>query len=1088
MERLLVRHAQRAQPAPLHARSPAAARPLPEPHVGARTHGAAHAGRTAQRDADADAGPEAIAREVCTQRCRRGGHQGQRRRQAGMDPGSVCAMSAQHLGRNPVFAAVLGGGTGWHRPGLRHRHPCLRGYHAHNAADEVAIKGKGAVKLGWIQGVFVRCLLNIWGVILFLRLSWVVGQAGIGLGSGIVILASVVTMLTTLSMSAICTNGEVRGGGTYYMISRSLGPEFGGSIGLIFSLANAVAIALYVVGFSETVRDLCKQQGTYIVDGGLNDIRIVSGVTVICLLGIAIIGTEWESKAQMVLLVILLVAMVDFVVGAMIPPSSAEQSRGYYGWSTALALENVGPDFQEGENFFTVFAVYFPAATGILAGANISGDLADPQTAIPKGTYLAIIVTTISYVFFAIVAGCVTVREANGLPMENGTTFEDVRNCTLTGGCEYGLLNDSQVMELISAFGPLVYAGIFAATLSSALASLVSAPKVFQALCKDRIFPHIEVFGKGYGKSNEPRRGYLLACAIALGCVAIGELNAIAPIISNFFMAAYALINFSCFHASYAKSPGFRPAFKYYNMWLSLIGAMLCVFVMFIMNWQTALITFAVVLGLYIYISYRKPDVNWGSSTQAQIYKDALNSVYRLQTVQEHVKNYRPQILVLTGDPSHRPPLVDFAYSITKKLSLLICGNVTPHRLTYRSRTALTNRANAWLERRKIKAFYILVRDEDFTHGVRSMLQSCGLGKLRPNVVMIGYKSNWQTCDRQEVLKYFTVIHDVLDLYMSVCILRLPEGHDYSEYADQDTAVAANGKKLDMLTVPGGIERENSSGAFPRNISSAQLSMGGSSREPSPPATPHMSRAVGMPGNASEKAPLAEPEPASVVVNVMPQQHHQGAEDTNKTSDEPKELPLSINQFLRKQKKGTIDVWWLYDDGGLTMLIPYLLSTRNNWSGCKLRVFSLANKKEELDREQRNMASLLSKFRIEYSDVTVIPDIVRPPAESSKREFEELVRKWRRTEDDAEVEHDPLEISDSEMLALKDKTYRHLRLRELLQKHSKNATLVAMTLPMPRKSTCSASMYMAWLETLTRDLPPFLLIRGNQTSVLTFYS
>ncbi|KAM7286168.1 solute carrier family 12 member 2 [Ixodes scapularis] len=324
--------------------------------------------------------------------------------------------------------------------------------------------------------------------------------------------------------------------GTYYMISRSLGPEFGGSIGLIFSLANAVAIALYVVGFSESVRDLLKQQGTFIIDGGLNDVRIVSGITVIFILGIAIIGTEWESKAQMVLLVILLVAMVDFIVAS-------------------LALENFGPDFREGENFFTVFAVYFPAATGILAGANISGDLADPQTAIPKGTYLAIIVTTISYMFFAAMAGSVTLREATGIPPINGT-MEDIRNCTITGGCEFGLLYDSQVMELVSAFGPLVYAGIFAATLSSALASLVSAPKVFQALCKDRIFPHIHIFAKGYGKSNEPRRGYLLACAIALGCVAIGELNAIAPIISNFFMAAYSLINFSCFHASYAKSPG----------------------------------------------------------------------------------------------------------------------------------------------------------------------------------------------------------------------------------------------------------------------------------------------------------------------------------------------------------------------------------------------------------------------------------------------------------------------------------------------------------------------------------------------------
>lgn len=944
------------------------------------------------------------------------------------------------------------------------------------APDEVVIKGKGAVKLGWIQGVFVRCVLNIWGVILFLRLSWVVGEAGIGLACAIILLASVVTMLTTLSMSAICTNGEVRGGGTYYMISRSLGPEFGGSIGLIFSLANAVAIALYVVGFSESVRDLLKQQGTAIINGGLNDVRIVSGITVIVLLGIAMVGTEWESKAQQVLLVILLVAMLDFVIGSMIPPSLEEQGMGYVGWSTSLMTENMGPNFSPAENFFTVFSVYFPAATGILAGANISGDLADPQVSIPKGTYLAIIVTTLSYIFFAFVSGSVTLREANGIPPIN-ITVADIRNCTLAedGECEYGLLYDSQVMELVSAFGPLVYAGIFAATLSSALASLVSAPKVFQALCKDKIFPHIHIFAKGYGKGAEPRRGYLLACAIALGCVAIGDLNAIAPIISNFFMAAYALINFSCFHASYAKSPGFRPAFKYYNMWLSLAGATLCVFVMFVMNWQTALITFAVILGLYIYISYRKPDVNWGSSTQAQTYKDALNAVYRLNMVQEHVKNYRPQILVLTGDPSHRPPLVDFAYSITKKLSLLICGNVTPVRLTCRSRNILNNRAIQWLQRRKIKAFYALVKDEDFTHGIRAMLQVVGVGKLRPNVVMLGYKSNWQTCEPEDVLRYFTVIHDILDMYLSVCILRLPESLDYSEYADIDSMAQQampNGKQTDKLTVPG-MERENSTPGFPRNISSAQLSIGGSSsREPSPPATPNVVRATlaNSKGDADQaQQPAEQPVEGPVAAREI-----------------PKEVLQSVNQFLRKQKKGTIDVWWLYDDGGLTMLIPYLLTTRHNWSGCKLRVFALANKKDELDREQRNMASLLSKFRIEYSDVTVIADIVRPPAEARKKEFEELIKKW--CGEGEEDEHNPLVITESELLALKDKTNRHLRLRELLLQYSTEATLIAMTLPMPRKSTCSAPMYMAWLETLTRGMPPFLLIRGNQTSVLTFYS
>ncbi|CAN7942899.1 unnamed protein product, partial [Ixodes hexagonus] len=203
----------------------------------------------------------------------------------------------------------------------------------------------------------------------------------------------------------------------------------------------------------------------------------------------------------------------------------------------------------------------------------------------------------------------------------------------------------------------------------------------------------------------------------------------------------------------------------------------------------------------------------------------------------------------------------------------------------------------------------------------------------------------------------------------------------------------------------------------------------------------------------------------------------------------PKNVLLSVNQFQRKQKKGTVDVWWLYDDGGLTMLIPYLLSTRSQFSGCKLRVFALANKKYELDQEQRNMAALLSKFRIEYSDVTVIPDIVKPPKESTKAEFHKILKPWRRSSQDAETKNltTPF-VSDSEVLAVKEKTYRNLRLHELLREHSTNASLVVMTLPMPRKGTCTAPMYMAWLEMLTKDMPPFLLVRGNQTSVLTFYS
>jgi len=166
------------------------------------------------------------------------------------------------------------------------------------------------------------------------------------------------------------------------------------------------------------------------------------------------------------------------------------------------------------------------------------------------------------------------------------------------------------------------------------------------------------------------------------------------------------------------------------------------------------------------------------------------------------------------------------------------------------------------------------------------------------------------------------------------------------------------------------------------------------------------------------------------------------------------------------------------------MLIPYILSTRKQWRSCKLRVFALANRKDELDEEQRNLAALLSKFRINYSDVIVIPDVQKRPQEASKLEFENIIKKFRENEDgDGKTS-----ITDAELLALKDRTTRHIRLRELLQKYSKDSTLIVMTLPMPRKGTVSAPLYLAWLDTLTRDLPPFLLLRGNQTNVITFYS
>lgn len=170
----------------------------------------------------------------------------------------------------------------------------------------------------------------------------------------------------------------------------------------------------------------------------------------------------------------------------------------------------------------------------------------------------------------------------------------------------------------------------------------------------------------------------------------------------------------------------------------------------------------------------------------------------------------------------------------------------------------------------------------------------------------------------------------------------------------------------------------------------------------------------------------------------------------------------------------------------MTLLIPYLISQSAEWSSCKLRVFFLKGK-EELDSEQRNMATLLNKFRIDYSDMTIIPDHGEEPNEKSIKEFQTLISNWRvkRSKDQDIQQHG---VTDSELIALKSKTWRHIRLRELLEEHSKNSNLIVITLPVPRKNTCSVYLYMCWLHLLTHDMPPVLLLRGNQQSVLTFYS
>uniref|UniRef100_A0A8K9UDI1 Solute carrier family 12 member 1 n=1 Tax=Oncorhynchus mykiss TaxID=8022 RepID=A0A8K9UDI1_ONCMY len=842
-------------------------------------------------------------------------------------------------------------------------------------------------------------MLNIWGVMLFIRLSWVFGQAGWGLGIVVIALSCVVTTVTGLSMSAICTNGVVRGGGAYYLISRSLGPEFGGSIGLIFAFANAVAVAMYVVGFAETVVDLLKENNAIMIDE-LNDIRIIGCISVVLLLGISVAGMEWEAKIG--LLIILLVAIVNVFVGTGIPASTDKKSKGFFNYDAKIFMENLPPDFRDGETFFSVFAIFFPAATGILAGANISGDLKDPQDALPKGTLLAILITGVTYLGVALSAtvvrdatGNINDTIATGMDMfcngsntaacEQGWNFS---SCDVSS-CKFGSMNNFQVMTMVSGFGPLITAGTFSATLSSALASLVSAPKVFQALCKDNIYTALKFFAKGHGKNNEPIRGYVLTFIIAVAFIIIADLNVIAPIISNFFLASYALINFSCFHASYAKSPGWRPAYRYYNMWLSLFGAVLCCGVMFVINWWAALLTYAIEIFLYVYVTVKKPNVNWGSSTQAVTFVSAVNNALSLTGVEDHVKNFRPQCMVLTGAPKNRPALLDLAHCFTKNYGLCLTCEVFVVRVLHPS---IPPSHTMWLNKKKRKAFYAAVACDSFRQGTENLMQASGLGRLKPNILMMGFKKDWRTADTAGVQSYVGVLHDAFDFEYGTVVLRMNQGLDVS----------------------------------------------------------HIIKAQG---------------------------------EYTHTHALNERLVSNSTQFQRKQGKGTIDVWWMFDDGGLTLLLPYILTTRKKFKDCKMRIF-IAGQPGRV--EQDRMKSLLEKFRIKYADIHVIDDITQNPNSNSWKMFEDMIEPFRLHEGsksttlaEALRKDNPWKISDTNL---------QVRLNELLQENSRAANLIIVSMPIARLGSVSDHLYMAWLDILTKNLPPTMLIRGNHKSVLTFYS
>lgn len=561
-----------------------------------------------------------------------------------------------------------------------------------------------AGRFGTFGGVWTPSVLTILGVIMFMRSGFVVGHVGIWQALGILLFAKGITTFTTLSLSAIATNTEVGPGGNYFMISRCLGPGVGGTIGIVLFLSQAVAIAFYVIGFSEALFGLIAGPGSETA-ANLARYKVpeltTSGV-IILLFVLTFKGADVALRAQYIILAVLMASVASFLIGGVIA-FDGDTFRS----NTSSATGGIG--------FWAAFAIFFPAATGIDAGANMSGDLKDPAKSIPRGTILAIAFTGAIYVALLV---------------------------CMAGWADSGRLIRDPFGELqkMSVFGPLVVAGVFAATLSSALSSFLGAPRILQSMGKDELLRPMIYFAKGHGPDDEPRRATVLSLAIALVIVWMGGLNAIAEIISMFFLIAYGMINMSAFVEARAGNPSFRPRFKIMG-WPAAMGATVgCAIAMVKIN-ETYAILALMLVGL-IYLSLRgRIKSNWSDATLGYKFAKARDGLCELEGKHFDSKNWRPIVAAVTDDAARDRAMVTAASWIEGERGVLSVLEVRhmpdsdyAERATERQRRTIGLRGQ--LQTDRINGFgYAVVSDGP--HGVDTVLQSHSIGVFRPNTVML---------------------------------------------------------------------------------------------------------------------------------------------------------------------------------------------------------------------------------------------------------------------------------------------------------------------------------------------------------------
>jgi amino acid transporter len=479
------------------------------------------------------------------------------------------------------------------------------------------VKGRGTFGTA---PVFLTAISTILGAILFLRFGYAVGHVGFVGTLAIIMVGHLVTIPTAMALAEIATNQKVEGGGEYYIISRSFGIVIGAAIGVALFLSQAISVAFYVIAFAEAFDPIFRYIGeNYFVV--FEDKRIVSAPALL-LLAVLILskGADLGIKLLYFVAGTLFLSLIMFFLGGT-------------NYSGAVSYESLISTVENPHAFFLVFAIVFPAFTGMTAGVGLSGDLKDPRRSIPLGTLAATAVGMFLYVAIAY-------KLAISAPPD-------------------ALANDQLVMSRIALWGPMIPIGLACATASSALGSALVAPRTLQALANDGIFPSQRLnhwLGSGKGRRKEPVKAAMVVFALAGIFVVIGDVNVVAQIISMFFMVTYGSICLISFLEHFAADPSYRPVFR--SRWFfSLLGAVMCLWLMFKMSTPYATLAIVVMFCLYLGISWSNPH----RRGLAMIFQGAIFQVSRQLQVFLQKSNkiqeddrWRPSVVCISSDSFKR--------------------------------------------------------------------------------------------------------------------------------------------------------------------------------------------------------------------------------------------------------------------------------------------------------------------------------------------------------------------------------------------------------------------------------------------------